>query len=67
MWRGRFSIGAVGVQIFKKHWTFAKLLCDIRGLGVINQRKVIRVAFLLFGFGGVLGQFYLWNIGKNFV
>jgi hypothetical protein len=31
---GGFSIGAVGVQIFKKHWTFAKFLCDIRGLGV---------------------------------
>jgi hypothetical protein len=31
---GGLSIGAVGVQIFKKQWTFAKFLCDIRGLGV---------------------------------
>jgi hypothetical protein len=31
---GGVSIGAVGVQIFKKHWTFAKFLFDIRGLGV---------------------------------
>jgi hypothetical protein len=31
---GGGSIGAVGVQLFFKHWTFAKFLCNIRGLGV---------------------------------
>jgi hypothetical protein len=33
---GGFSIGAVGVQIFKKHWTFAKVfqLTDLMNIEI---------------------------------